>query len=201
MRSRKTLIILFLAAALIALVGKRGFRSADESLPQSSAGESIAEVHGDRGFKLGQLAFAPCELGQRDSSATTAAFCAPFRVPENWDHPDGRKIDLKLAIVRSDAQVSQRDLVVMLAGGPGQAATEVYPRASAGFSSLLKHRNLVLLDQRGTGTSHPLECKQSPSDVDTAAVSDIDLDQVRELTQKCLAEVAKDADPAQYTTS
>ena len=201
MRSRKTLIILFLAAALIALVGKRWFRSAEESAPESTAGARIAEVNGNRGFRLGDLTFAPCELGQRDSAATTAAFCAPFRVPENWDHADGRKIDLKLAIVRSDAQVAQRDLVVLLAGGPGQAATETYPRAASGFSSLLKHRNLVLLDQRGTGGSHPLECKQSPSDVDTAAVSEIDFDRVREMTRGCLADVSRDADPAQYTTS
>jgi len=66
---------------------------------------------------------------------------------------------------------------------------------------LLRHRNLMLLDQRGTGGSHPLSCKESPSDFDTAAVSEIDLDKVRELTRACLADVGRDADPAQYTTS
>lgn len=201
MRSRKTLIILLLSVALIALVGKQWFRSAEKADPKSTVGARIVEVRSERGFKLGALTFAPCELGQRESAATTAAFCAPFRVPENWDRPDGRQIDLKLAIVRSDAEVAERDPIVLLAGGPGQAATEVYPRAAAGFSSLLKHRNLVLLDQRGTGGSHPLSCKESPTDFDTAAVSEIDLDKVRELTRGCLSEIAKDADPAQYTTS
>src|SRR5690348_5307764 len=201
MRSRKTLIMVLLSIALTALVGRQWLRPAEKTEPKSTAGERIADVRGERGFRLGELTFAPCELGQRDSAATTAAFCAPFRVPENWDHPDGRQIELKLAIVRSDAELAERDLVVMLAGGPGQAATEVYPRAAAGFSSLLKHRNLVLLDQRGTGSSHPLSCKESPTDFDTAAVSEIDLDKVRALTRDCVAEITKNADPAQYTTT
>ena len=42
-------------------------------------------------LRLGTLEFKPCELTQRGSAATTAAYCAPFRVPENWDAPDGRK--------------------------------------------------------------------------------------------------------------
>src|SRR5262249_6376917 len=121
--------------------------------------------------------------------------------PENWDKPDGRKIDLKLAIVRSDAQVAERDLVVFIAGGPGQAATETYPRVQSGFGPLLRHRNLILLDQRGTGSSHRLTCKESPTDVDTAEVNELDLGRVRELTRACLTDVQANADPAQYTTS
>src|SRR5687768_14122368 len=37
------------------------------------------------GFDYGRLRFARCELPQPHSSATTAAYCAPFDVPENWD--------------------------------------------------------------------------------------------------------------------
>jgi len=174
---------------------------ATSASPPSKAGERLVEAKATRGFTLGTLAFAPCELGQRNSTETTAAYCTPFQVPENWDKPDGRRIDLKLAIVRSDAQVAERDLVVFLAGGPGQAATETYPRVQSGFGPLLKHRNLILLDQRGTGSSHPLSCKESPTDVDTAQVNELDLDRVRELTRACLTEIQAKSDPAQYTTS
>ena len=200
--SRRTLFrILFVLAALITLAASYWLRSDKPSAAVSSAGAALVNTHGQRGFTLGRLAFSPCELAQRNSAATTAAFCTPFSVPENWDMPAGRKIELKVAVVKSDADVAERDLVVLLAGGPGQAATEVYPRASAGFAPLLRHRNLLLVDQRGTGSSHPLACKESPSDFDTAAVSEIELDKVRELTRACLAEVSRDADPAQYTTS
>jgi pimeloyl-ACP methyl ester carboxylesterase len=196
--SRRALLKTFLLALVaVAIAGERWLHPQRES----ASGARIVQTYGERGFTLGRLAFEPCELGQRESGATTAAFCAPFNAPENWDRPDGRTIALKLAIVRSEAQVAERDLVVLLAGGPGQAATEVYPRAAAGFAPLLRHRNLLLLDQRGTGGSHPLACKENPTDFDTAAVSEIDLDKVRDLTRRCLAEVARNADPAQYTTS
>ncbi|MGH8173214.1 MAG: alpha/beta fold hydrolase, partial [Rhodanobacteraceae bacterium] len=189
--------------AIAVLAGRHWLWPSEDSRAAGASGKgaAIAQTHGERGFTLGTLAFAPCELDQRNSAATTAAYCAPFQVPENWEKPDGRKIGLKLAIVRSDAQVAERDLVVLLAGGPGQAATEVYPRAAAGFAPMLRHRNLLLLDQRGTGDSHPLRCAQDPTDFDSAAVNEVDFAKVRELTQACLADVAKDADPAQYTTS
>jgi pimeloyl-ACP methyl ester carboxylesterase len=193
--------ILLVAAALIALAGRYWMKSSHEKEAVSSAGADIVQTHRTRGFSLGRLVFTPCELAERNSAATTAAFCTPFEVPENWDKPDGRKIGLKVAIVRSNAQVAERDLVVLLAGGPGQAATESYPRVASGFAPLLRHRNLLLVDQRGTGASHPLSCATNPTDFDTAAVSEIDLSKVRELTRACLAEVSKTADAAQYTTS
>ncbi|MEO7431251.1 MAG: alpha/beta hydrolase [Dokdonella sp.] len=167
----------------------------------STQGVPIVQRAGERGFTLGSLAFTPCELDQRNSAATTAAFCAPFKVPENRDHPDGRQIDLKLALIRGAQQPTARDLVVLLAGGPGQAAVEAWPRAAAGFGPLLEHHNVLLLDQRGTGGSNALVCKDDPSDVDAAAVREIDLDKVRTQTRVCLDEVSKTADPAQYTTT
>ncbi|HKE49713.1 MAG TPA: alpha/beta hydrolase [Rhodanobacteraceae bacterium] len=200
--SRRALFrIVFVGVALLALAGRWWMTRGHDTATTSTVGEALVQAHDGRGFTLGRLAFAPCELEQRNTAATTAAFCAPFRVPENWDKPDGRQIDLKLALVRSDAQVAERDPVVLLAGGPGQAATEVYPRAANGFAPLLRHRNLLLLDQRGTGGSHPLACKENPTDVDTAAVSEIDLDKVRALTSACVEELSKNGDPAQYTTS
>src|SRR5262245_455706 len=81
-------------------------------------------------WQLGSLTFKPCELGQPNSGLSTAAWCAPFEVPENRDDPNSRKIQLKLAVIRSSAQVAAKDMLVMLAGGPGQAATESWPGVS-----------------------------------------------------------------------
>ncbi|MEO5559916.1 MAG: alpha/beta hydrolase [Dokdonella sp.] len=203
MDKRKALRIGAVAVGLAALAGRAWWSSQHAGVPVvvPSKGPAIVQKTGERGFTLGSLAFAPCELDQRNSAATTAAFCAPFQVPENWDQPDGRRIDLKLALVRGAEQAAARDLVVLLAGGPGQAATEVWPRAAAGFGPLLQHHNVLLLDQRGTGGSHSLACKQDPTDFDAAVVSEIDLDKVRTQTRACLDEVSKNADPAQYTTT
>ena len=61
--------------------------------------------------------------------------------------------------------------------------------------------DVILLDQRGTGGSHPLKCKDIVGDDDASAGHDIDLAKVRERTRACLDAVSRDADPAQYTTS
>src|SRR5690348_2867057 len=107
---------------------------------------------------VGTLTLTACELKQPNSAATTPAFCAKFPVPENRADPESRTIDLKLAILKSDSAVPARDLVVYLAGGPGQSAIQTYPDLAPAFAPLLKHHDVLLLDQRGTGASHPLKC-------------------------------------------
>lgn len=200
--NRRSALKIAVAVAFLAVVGVREWNKprsgAGVEVPQGAA---IVQKNGERGFTLGQLRFEPCELDQRNSAATTEAFCAPFEVPEDWDKPDGRRIGLHLALVRSEAPAAARDLVVLLAGGPGQAATEVYPRAAAGFAPLLQKRNLVLMDQRGTGASHPLRCRQDLDAEGASAGDELDLAKLRAETRACLDEVSKNADPAQYTTS
>jgi pimeloyl-ACP methyl ester carboxylesterase len=200
--SRRNLVQIALAVAFLAVVGARQWSKSREPgrTPAGADGPAIVQKKGERGFRLGSLAFEPCELAQRNTAATTAAFCAPFQVPENWDRPDGRRIDLHLALIRSEAPVPARDLAVLLAGGPGQAATESYPRVAGAFAPLLRHRNLVLMDQRGTGASHPLECRQD-LDEEAPSAPALDLAKVRADTQACLDGLSASTDPAQYTTS
>jgi pimeloyl-ACP methyl ester carboxylesterase len=152
-------------------------------------------------FMLGSLQFTACELARKKSGATTAAFCAQFQVPENRDatasDSAGRKIDLKLALIKSDAEAADTDIVVYLAGGPGQSATETWPQMAAALAPLRKHHHILLLDQRGTGGSHPLTC---PTDKDDAEER-LALDAVRNHVRDCLAVVEKHADARAYTTT
>jgi pimeloyl-ACP methyl ester carboxylesterase len=152
-------------------------------------------------LKLGSLTLKPCELKQPGSAATTAAYCTPFEVPENRADPHSRKIQLKLAIVKSNAQVAARDLVVYLAGGPGEAATQGYAQLAPAFASLRKHHDILLLDQRGTGGSHPLDCPQAAKAMQASANQPFDAERVRAQTAQCLAEVEKTSDPRYYTTT
>jgi pimeloyl-ACP methyl ester carboxylesterase len=152
-------------------------------------------------FTLGNLQFRACELTQKRSGATTSAFCAPFQVAENSDavsdQGNRRRIDLKLALIKSDAEAADADIIVYLAGGPGQAATETWPQMADALAPLRKHHHILLLDQRGTGSSHPLTCpgdKQGDEDR-------VELDAVRRHVRDCLAAVEKDADPRAYTTT
>ena len=184
-----------LLLVLAAFAGKALWQRSPASAPEP--GVDLVQKSGERGFTLGSLAFAPCELDAAHTAATTPAYCAPFQVPEDWDHPGGRRIDLRLALVRGSAPLAARDLVVLLAGGPGQAATEAWPHARGGFAPLLEHRNVLLLDQRGTGGSNALECKRAADAQDDG----FDLERVREQTRECLATVSRHADPRLYTTT
>jgi pimeloyl-ACP methyl ester carboxylesterase len=153
-------------------------------------------------WKLGSLTLTPCELGQPNSGLSTAAWCAPFEVPENRDDPHSRKIHLKLAVIRSSAQVASKDMLVMLAGGPGQAATESWPGVSTALQPLTAHRHVVLLDQRGTGGSNPLTCKDEGEGTEGGS-EDIDASAERQKQEaaRCLKQLDGRADPRYYTTT
>ncbi len=72
-----------------------------------------------RRWQLGTLNLTSCELPHFLSGATTAAWCTEFDVAENPVHTEGRHIGLHLALIRSEAARPAADMVVMLAGGPG----------------------------------------------------------------------------------
>lgn len=153
-----------------------------------------------RTWHRGSLSFTPCELGRPGSGARAQAWCSTFDVPENRDDPHGRHIRLKLAIARSDAQVPEPDLVTLLAGGPGEAATEAWVLEAPAFAEVRKHHDVLLLDQRGTGGSNPLSCKGAEKTSDQNTLT-LDLDKVRKDVAACLGEVKQKADPRYYTTT
>jgi pimeloyl-ACP methyl ester carboxylesterase len=153
-----------------------------------------------RTWQRGSLTLKSCELGRPGSGARVQAWCTTFDVPENRDDPRGRHISLKLAIARSDAQVPEPDLVTLLAGGPGEAATEAWVLEAPAFAEVRKHHDVLLLDQRGTGGSHPLSCKQAEEASDENALT-LDLGKVRKDVAACLDEVKQKADPRYYTTT
>jgi len=170
--------------------------------PPAQAAQPIHVVAKPRVWQRGSLTFKPCNLSRPGTGRRVAAWCAPFAVPENRADPQGRTIHLKLAMVRSDAAVPDPDIVVLLAGGPGQAATRAYVDMARYFEGLRKHHDILLLDQRGTGGSHALTCpkvqKQSKEQKIKASPN---LDLLRENLKKCLAEIETKADPRFYTTT
>ena len=63
------------------------------------------------------------------------------------------------------------DPIFVLAGGPGQSITEVYPAIAPAFDRLHRERDIVLVDQRGTGGSGPLVCPRSDGRTGTSNCS------------------------------
>ena len=140
------------------------------------------------------IALAECRLPR----LALAAQCGELTVPENRSRPGGRAIRLTVAILPANTLDPRRDPLFILAGGPGQAATSIAPFA-AQLTDVRKDRDIVLLDQRGTGRSSPLDCAAFAPDDDLSAA--LQLDPVPKATA-CAAELAaKGIDAAQYTTA
>lgn len=138
------------------------------------------------------LALEDCLLTGSGAAAQRTAQCGTLRVPENRSEPAGRSIDLHVAVVRAVSRNPAADPLFFLTGGPGQAATESFVLLSAAFEAVHQKRDIVLVDQRGTGKSNPLRCPV-PEDAQTLEVETL------QFAQDCLESL--EGDPSQYTTS
>ena len=138
--------------------------------------------------------FTPCHLSARGSADAVDATCTTITVREDRAKKDGRAIALRVAVVRASGRKAQADPLFVLAGGPGQAATEAYPLIAASLARVNVTRDIVLVDQRGTGGSRALECPSLEIEATTE-----DPAEIAAQSGACLA--ALDADVSQYTTA
>ncbi len=82
--------------------------------------------------------------------------CGTVRVPRDYAHPDGPSFALSVVVIDSEQKPALPDPVVYINGGPGEPIT-VYAGAQA-KTPYASGRDLVLIDQRGTGGSEPRIC-------------------------------------------
>ena len=75
--------------------------------------------------------------------------------------PDGTQIDVHFIVVPAIARRKLPDPVFLLAGGPGQSAIQLAPSVMGLLGRLGNRRDIVFVDQRGTGRSAPLVCEES----------------------------------------
>jgi len=87
--------------------------------------------------------------------------CGKYEVYEDRAAKSGRRISLNIVVVPALSATPEPDPVFWLHGGPGAAATLTTPAAGKnGFLGMLREkRDLIFVDQRGTGASNPLNCK------------------------------------------
>lgn len=122
--------------------------------------------------------------------------CGTLQVPENYAKPDGKTIGINFAVLPAVRESKQNDPLLILAGGPGQAATELANMIDRTFQSVRQQRDILLIDQRGTGKSHPLSCAMSHVEELVKTDDAIDL---AEVAEQCLAKF-EDTDLTQYHT-
>jgi pimeloyl-ACP methyl ester carboxylesterase len=104
------------------------------------------------------IRLARCQLSHPVASARVPARCGTLVVPEDPAQPGGRTISLRIAVIPAGNASTKPDPVFVLAGGPGQSITETFPRIASAFERLNRDREIVLVDQRGSGGSGPLAC-------------------------------------------
>jgi pimeloyl-ACP methyl ester carboxylesterase len=129
------------------------------------------------------LPLQDCRLEHPLHLDSIAARCGMLRVAENRSSPAGAQIDLRLAVVPALNRRSTAAPLFVLAGGPGQSAIDLYASFAPAFARSNRNHDIVLLDQRGTGKSAPLNCAYPEDWTDSAAT----LPQLRTDTLACLA--------------
>ena len=142
------------------------------------------------------IELAPCDLIASEGRQEVNARCGTLAVPLDFDNPEGEQIQLFVAVVDALAEEAEPDPLVVIAGGPGDASTRFFAMSEAAFSRILRRRDVVLVDQRGTGQSAALACEALQDD---QMLDGADLDAVVRTTLDCLGEL--EHDPRFFTTS
>lgn len=170
-----------IAASFLFTVGLIGGPAVSASPPGAAAAKPAPLV-------------APCQLAGVERELR----CGVLHVEENRERPNGRRLPLKVIVIPAKSGNPAPDPVFMLAGGPGQAVTD-FATPIAKFAAL-EDRDLVLVDQRGTGEGHSLDCKADPSGTDLQALlQPFFHDPLRFRT--CRQDLERRTDLTQYTTA
>ncbi|PCJ47969.1 MAG: hypothetical protein COA74_09940 [Gammaproteobacteria bacterium] len=122
-------------------------------------------------------------------------FCGSHSVYEDRRSASGRKITINFAIIPSVTEAKELDPLVLLAGGPGQGGMSMGPFIKIAFSEINETRDIVLIDQRGMGTSHPLKC-ETPEATNFTMTDTEQAEYSRKLLLECLTSL--DADVTKY---
>ncbi len=151
------------------------------------------DLSGSQAFPLAPAKFSPRECSQ-DLSQIRAR-CGTVSVPENRSFPNGRSVALSVIILPSTSGRVDLPPLVDIDGGPGLPGTKntsFYANEGKAYRS---RREIILLDQRGTGASNGLQCVELASPA-AASIEMLPLDAV----ERCRQQLALRADLTQYGT-
>jgi len=140
------------------------------------------------------LQLQPCPVEALTGNSASAR-CGWIAAKENPDAAESREIRLRITVIPALRLKAQPDPLVILAGGPGQGAHDAYASIAPVFAGIQRDRDILLLDQRGTGQSNRLDCELG----DPTQIESADPQRLQALAQQCLT--ALPGDPRLYTTS
>ncbi len=125
----------------------------------------------------------PCRLRGLEHEA----LCGSVQRPLDPARPQATQITVHYAVLPALARNKRADPVFYFAGGPGQSAIEIAPQVAAMLTRFANRRDIVLVDQRGTGRSAPLMCDTDDPALPLAELFAID--RQRERLASCLTQL------------
>jgi pimeloyl-ACP methyl ester carboxylesterase len=160
----------------------------------SGADSAMAQARGSS--RQPKLKLEPCRLAGWNEDIR----CGRYEVFEDRHAKRGRKISLKVVVVPALAATAAPDPVFYFMGGPGGSAIDTITKAGRSYLAFLrKNRDLVFIDQRGTGESNRLACDLHGDKNEMAPYfrGSLDLEKVK----ACKADLEKIANLKLYTTN
>lgn len=151
----------------------------------ASAGAALAQP----------LELTDCRISAGPGSPSMKARCGTLLRPLDPAGAVAGEIELKIAVVPALNLTPEPDPFVPIAGGPGQGTVAFYSSYSAYFEAVRRNRDIVLVDQRGTGESSSMDCPIDDDLVEGQYSTELTL----EYTEACLEQLP--ADPRFFTTS
>jgi len=137
----------------------------------------------------------PCKIEE----GPTEAFCGTYSVFEDQSAKTGRQIGLKIVVAPALKRNPQPDPLFILEGGPGAGAATLATYVLPLFRRFQLDRDIVLIDQRGTGDSNPLNCEPDDRDEEDFSKTDDNSTEQLQRLRTCLARLKADA--RLYTTA
>ncbi|MGJ7915641.1 alpha/beta fold hydrolase [Massilia sp. LXY-6] len=136
-----------------------------------------------------QAAARGCHL----PGAEEALRCLSVAVPLDYANSGAGSLKLHVTVAPAFRESARPDPLFVLAGGPGQAGSDVLPLLSAAFKRVRATRDIVFIDQRGTGLSGKLDC-ESPANEETMSDAELEAE-----LRRCIG--ARRVPFAAYTTA
>jgi len=143
------------------------------------------------------LSLDECRISAGPGYPGIKARCGTMLRPENPADPDSPEIEIRVAVVPALNLSPENDPIVPIAGGPGQGSVEFYSIYAGAFEPVRRDRDILLVDQRGTGESSRMDC---PIDDDALLFEgEFSLDDTVQFITECLETLPHD--PRYFSTS
>jgi len=141
------------------------------------------------------LELTDCRISAGPGAHSMAARCGTMARPLDPTGVEPGEIELRVAVVPALNLTPEPDPLVPIAGGPGQGSVQFYTAYSWAFESVRRNRDILLIDQRGTGESATMDCEFD----DDLIEGEYSVEQTVEYTERCLEQLPYD--PRFFTTS